>query len=168
MLWSRALLTSRACLRTHAIWSAGKLTVLRRKPTLLIRSLCVSPPSPSPSQGQAAPKAEKRDVWHEQSNAQGRVYYLNTHTGDRSWERPDPSQALVKSIAEVEAEEAIQREMEDRRQRLLKKPYQGDSLMMRMVDNFWRLADLVRKGYWLGIVVGAFYMLSELYKDFMM
>jgi len=100
-------------------------------------------------------------TWREIKNSQGRIYYEEEESGTRQWDRPVNQQ--VKSISEVEHENSLKVQKDVK---IMKKPYNGDSIFLRAVDHFWTLMSVVRSGYWIAILAAAVYIGSELFKTY--
>ena len=116
---------------------------------------------PQPNNSFSNSSVKLMSTWREIKNSQGRIYYEEEESGTRQWDRPVNQQ--VKSISEVEHENSLKVQKDVK---IMKKPYNGDSIFLRAVDHFWTLMSVVRSGYWIAILAAAVYIGSELFKTY--
>jgi len=125
----------------------------------------------SPRMGEAT--EEGGQVWIEERNAQGRRYFRHSGSGERAWEVPDGAKVewlgdVSSEIAQERRRLAEERAANEERRRVMEtegKPV-DESLMTKITDNFWRLADVAWKGYWVAIICAAVYVTFRLINDY--
>ena len=90
---------------------------------------------------------EKKHLWKEVANSQGRIYYENFISGKRTWDRPSGKMVNILRLDEVEQQAKNKRENVNVPEI---KPNDGGSIIIRAFDYFWTITSIAHKAYWVG------------------
>lgn len=100
----------------------------------------------------------ENDEWREVRNQQGRIYYLNSKSGERTWDKPENVKILT--LAEV-AWRDVERERIEEEERVkaqIESSYAGDSTVWKFAEKSYDALVRSQTLYWVAFIGAVGYL----------